>query len=580
MGDNIEFETEAHEDLTGQDAVDHQGAMADGMYLNGDPCPNGSCQNRYNAAEEYWVKLVSAIPVAGQLGNLKCIATGIAAPTQEEVQSLVGQIRPSDPDKYALRTIADEWGEFNYDFADNPETAVASVLRSKLKDLANGWVGEDFDAFTVQMEAVFANCEQIASDIGTDATGIRGLLTQKSEEIYALQGGGSGELPYPAPQYWVENKKNLFSDTKIHMRAPFSSGECEISSGCSWNGDQGPDEAMEFGGFDSEYTDTLNQYVTDQTEFHYNQLKAEKIGGIDTTGMDAAEKTEATTLTASEESALRQEAARLAEQDANERAEQDYDSGSQDYEARATEQNETVTARWQDAELSTTQFVPTVTPSGDTSFRDSAGDLSSPGYSPPGAGDYSAPQGSGSGGLTPPPQKTDFGGGGNLLTGGPGGSTGTTPPGGTGDNPWDSSGGDDDDTSGGLASGGLGGGPAGGTLTAPGMGGGGGGMGGGGMGPGSGLFGPAVGGSSAGGGMGAGGRGAGGGMGKGQGLFGKAAGGAGAGGRAGGAGGMMGGGRGAGGAPGEGEEGRETWLTEDEDFWGLARFNDDNDPLV
>ncbi|WP_205325242.1 hypothetical protein [Glycomyces sp. YM15] len=592
---DIEFQTESYAgngDLAGQEAIDRQQTSADGMYLSGDPCPNGDCQNTHNPAEEAWVKLVSAIPVAGQLANLKCIATGIAAPTQEEVQSLVGQIRPSDADKYALKEIAVKWGEFNFDFADNPEMAVAPILRSKLTELSNGWQGTDFDAFAEQMEAVFANCEQIAADIGTDSTGMRGLLNQKGDEIYALQGGGSGELPYPAPQYWVEDEWNIFTDTKIHMRPPFHSGECEISSGCSWNGDQGAEEAMEYGGFDSEYTNELNQYVVDQAEYHYTQLKAQHIDAVDTAGMTSAEKTEATTLTPEQESSLRAEAERLAQEDANGRAKEDYDSGSQDYQARATEQNETVTARWTDAETSTSEFHPTVEPSGDSTFRESAGDLTGSGYSPPGGGDFNgSPSGAGSAGLTPPPTTSTFGPGGNLT----GGSNTGTDTGGL--NPWESSTGDDGDPpSGGLASGGgLGAGA--GTLTGPGLGTGGGslGAGGGGLGPGSGLFGPAVGGAGGMTGVGGGRGGGAGSLGKGQGLFGKTAGGAGAGGkagmgaggkgamgaggRAGGAGGMMGGGRGATGTGNEEEASTGTWLIEDEDYWGRAP-DEDNDPYA
>jgi hypothetical protein len=579
---DIEFETEdyaGNADLAGQEAIDGQQQSADGAYLSGDPCPNGDCQNTHNPAEDAWVKLVSAVPVAGQVANLKCVATGTAAPSQEEVQSLVSQIRPADPDKYALRTIGEKWRNFTEDVSVNPETAVAPILRSKLTELSNGWQGTDFDAFAEQMEAVFANCEQIASDIGTDSTGMIGLLYQKSDEIYNLQGGASGELPYPAPQYWVEDKMSLFTDGRIHVRAPFSSGECDIAEDCSFAGTGTTNEAMELGGFDSEYTNELNQYVTDQTEYHYTRLKAEMINAVDTTGMDATEKTEATTLTPAQEASLRSEAERLAQNDANERAAQDYDESSQDYEARAVEQNDAVTARWQDAETSASGFVPTVEPSRDTTFRESAGDLTGSGYSPPGGGDFSGSvSGSGTSGLDAPPTTGGFGSG----SGSGSGFTSTTP--GSDSNPWESTtGGDDDGPPGGLASG-----TGTGTLPGPGLGTGtgmgtGGGTGGG-LGPGSGLFGPAAGGGSMTGVGGAGGgRGAGAGsLSKGQGLFGKTAGGgAGAAGRAGGAaGGMMGGGRGAGGVGSEEEANTATWLTEDEDVWGLARFDDDNDPLA
>jgi len=150
-------------------------------------------------------------------------------------------------------------------------------------------------------------------------------------------------------------------------------------------------------------------------------------------------------------------------------------------------------------------------------------------------------------------------------------------------NPWESSVPDPDDVSGGLASGGgLGGGGLGG-----------GGLGGGGLpgggGPGGGLGGG--GGGGLGGGMGAGGAmggmmgGAGGGRGMGAGAGGRGAGakgmgkGMGAGGR-GMAGGMMGGaggGRGMGGQ-GEGEQETGTWLTEDDDVWGIG--NEESDPYA
>jgi hypothetical protein len=583
MGDNIDFGTESYGGMTGSEAIASQDSTANATLLSGAGCSNGSCQNRENPAEEAWVKLVSAIPVAGQVKSFKCVAGGVAAPSQEEVQSMVAQIRPADGDKYALQEIALHWRQFNNDFSDNEGTAVAPILRSKLQELSNGWQGTDFDAFAEQMEAVFANCEQITADIGKGSTGMVGLLNQKADEIYALQGGDSHELPYPAPQYWTEDEMSLFSDGKIHVRAPFTSGDCDIAEGCSLAGTATTNEAMELGGFDSEYTNELNQYVVDQTEYHYTRLKAEKLQ-LAAAEMPADSKDQPK-LSEAEEASLRAEAAGLAENDANERAAQDYEAGSQDYEARAQEQNDSVTARWQDAELSTSEFTPTVEPSGETTFRESAGELESAQYSPPSGGEFNGlPTSSGTSAMIPPESATPFGGG-PTIPGGNGGGF-------DGDNhlddqdPWETGGSDDDEPSGGLASGG--GGLGSGTLTAPGTGTGlGGGMGGGsgaGLGAGAGLFGPAVGGSSPGG-MGRG-AGAGGGPGRGQGLFGKTAGGgaggkvgAGAAGRAGAGGGMMGGGR-PNGVTDEDEQGTGTWLTEDEDVWGLARFNDENDPLA
>lgn len=547
MGDEIQFAGETYSGMQGSEAITGQQTTADATLLGGDACRNGSCTNTANPAEEAWVKLVSAIPVANQVQSFKCVAGGTAAPTPEEVQSLVSQIRPPEGDKLALQEIASHWMLMGNDFALNDDSAVAPILRNKLTDLSNGWQGTDFDAFAEQMEKVFANCERLAADIGNETSGIAGLLHQKGDEIYALQGGDSHELPYPAPQYWVEDKGGLFSNPKVHVRPPFTNGDCEVAEGCMF-GDGDTEQAMELGGFDGDYANELSQYVTDQTEYHFAQLKAEN---PDTP-----------------EDQLRTQAADLAEQDANARAERDYDENSQDYEARAAEQNDTVVARWEDAEVSAMEFTPTVEPSGETTFRDSAGELDGSQYSPVTGGDFNAsPTSSGTTGLNNPSSLSSF-------SGGTGGSASMT-----GANPWESTSGVDDDLSGGLASGG---GLGASTMTAPGpgtgLGTGGAGAGGAGLGGGAGLFGPAVAG-----GMGSGtgaGRGAGSGLGKGQGLFGKTAGGgAGAGARGAGAGMMGAGGRGAG-AGTEDEEGRATWLTEDEDVWGTARFNDDDDPLA
>ncbi|THV42264.1 hypothetical protein [Glycomyces buryatensis] len=576
MSDSTEVTAENYSGL----GTDEGGSTA--SYLNPASCDHGDCQNGNDPAEEQWVKLVSAVPVSGQVESFVCVAEhGIAAPSQEEVQQLVGEIRGPDGDKHALRTIGEAWSMFRQDFAIKEDTAVEPILKTELTKLSDGWQGDDFDGFAEQMATVFANCEQIKNDLGDESTGLIGLLFLTSDSILALQGGDSRELPYPAPKYWIEDKGNIFTDPKVHMRAPFAT-ECEISSGCKINGDQSVEESMSYGGYDGEYTDELNDYVTDQTEVHYAQLKSERItANLDALPDDATDKQkeEAGKLTDSQDASVRAEAERLAQQDGNERAEQDYDSESESYENKSVEQNNTVTARWEDAETYAGEFTPTVEPARDTTFRESGSDLGAADYNGTESPSFSSPSGNGSAGLVPPENPTGFGGSGGTG----GGGTGGIDSGGLDDsNPWDNDSSDDDDLGGGLASGGP-------TATLPSTGtGGGGGMpggtpGGGGGGAPAGLFGPAAGG----GGMGAGGAGRGGGMGgkgagagAGKGLFGKAAGGAGAGAGRGAGGGMMGGGRGGPGT-GEGEEaGKETWLLEDEDIWGLARFEDDNDPLA
>jgi hypothetical protein len=534
MGDEIEFATETYGGMSTAEEVSGVQSAEQTYLANVEACSDPACTNRQSPAEIAWIKLVSAIPVADQVESFQCVAGGTATPTQQEVQSMVAQIRPPNGDDYALRRISEKWRVATNDFHQNEATAVALILDSKLTELSNGWQGSDFDAFAEQMETVFANCEQIAASIGDERTGLAGLLELSAAQIEILQGGPSRELPYPAPQYWVKDEGGLFSDPTVHHRVPFKQGDCEVTEGCSWDGeDDSANRAMELGGFKADYANELAQYVTDQTELHLARLKANN---------PEAPETE-----------LRTQAEQLAQQDGNTRAQRDYESGSQNYQERAAEQNDTVIARWEDTEIVAQEFSVTVDPVQDTTFRESGQDLDSGGYSPPDGGSFNgSPTSSGSSGLNPPLTTTPFGGG----------------TGGTGGNSWSPSTGDDE-TSGGLAGGGLGSGGLPGCGAggggAPGMGGAGGGPGGSGMG----LFGPA-----GGGGAGAGvARVGGAGLGKGQGLFGKTAGAGGAG--------MMGGGGGRpGGADGEDGEGKESWLTEDEDVWGLARFDDEDDPLA
>ncbi|WP_051703780.1 hypothetical protein [Glycomyces sp. NRRL B-16210] len=540
---------------------------ANSEFLTWIACKDGDCTNTENPAEEAWVKLMSAIPVEDQVSNLTCASTGFPNPSPAEIQSLVTKIRPTDPDRFAIRAIEDEWKIFKQDFADNAETGVAGNLKAGLTDLIEGWQGEDFDAFSDQLDIVLANCEKIAADIGDLGGGIVQLLDQKWREIYALQGGASGALPYPAPLYWIKDKGGLFSNPNIHVRVPFAPEGCEVAEGCMF-GDGADNKALELGGFDQGIVDEAQQYVQAQTDYYM---------------AEGAQYEPPTTL---------EQAQRWAAADADRELQNTADVNSDNFEERAKIANEDVVNRWQNAETAAGGFTPQATPADPSTFGDSAGDLSDSAYSPPGGGGGGGgggglgpgelPKGSGPSGLEPISTPTPSGGGGGGLGGGGIGGGGYTPGGlDTGDlddNPWGGGGYDPDNPSGGLASGGLpGGGPGGGFGGGPG-GLPGGGAGGGGLGPGGGglgaggAMGGMMGGAGGGRGMGPGGAGGGrgGGMGKGMGA---------GGGRGGGMGGMMGGagGRGMGGQ-GEGEQEANTWLTEDDDVWGIG--NEEEDPYA
>ncbi|THV40794.1 hypothetical protein [Glycomyces buryatensis] len=502
-------------------------------------CDGDGCTNaQVTEAERAWVKLMSAVPVMGQTeSDFETMRGEVAMPPGETVKGMVNALRPDNPDAYAFETIANHWATFK----GKIET-IKSKVKEATVDLGNEWTGSDYEALTEQVDIVITNVDAMVDAIGEDgAGGVVGQLREKQETVAGQQ--GSNRIAYPAPLFYLEEHSGCAH--RLHSRVPFNDA-CDISE------DEEAQAAVDKAGLDPTVFDSIRE----EREEEYQTRLTEYTENPDTLppGMNAEQ--------AANKDADEYADAAVADKNAD---------GSTEYQAKASEIDNDVVSRQQSTEFEVAAIQPVADPSEDTAFND--GDT--PAW--PGTDGGSAPQspgsmGTGSDSYVPPENLTDISG-----PGGSGGSGSTPSTGLDSENPWSSEAGEDpDDLGGGLASGG-GGGP--GTLAptapggGPGTGGGSGGMGGG---AGAGLFGGA-------GGMGAGsgaGAGRGGGMGGRAGGMGAGGRGAGAaGGRAGG-GGMMGGGRGGAGGTGEDEEfDSGTWLIEDEDIWGLARFEDDNDPL-
>jgi len=370
--------------------VEYQRRDADALFLSGAPCGDPNCQNLYNPAEDAWIKLVSPIPTAGQAAGFTVVTTGTAAPGQDVIRSLVDEVRPDDPDKYALRTISETWLQFKDEFDIDPGTGIAVNLKAALRTLSDTWKGDDFDAFAEQVEVVLSNCASICDDIGDSSTGAVGLLEQKSDEFFGLQGGDSGELPYPAPLYWISDAESMFTDPLVHVRPPFSNGDCQITAGCDNEGGL-IGALLELGGFEKDYVDEVSDYVENQTRYYMNKHKK-----------DDPPITE-------------EQAAAWAQADANNNITGDINAGIEDYNSRSQIANEDVVNRWQNAEESAGTFTPEAKPSNPSNFReasdmlgDSYGGLDSgsnslnAGDEPPGGGGSGAGAGGGSSGLEPP----------------------------------------------------------------------------------------------------------------------------------------------------------------------------------
>ncbi|WP_051704745.1 hypothetical protein [Glycomyces sp. NRRL B-16210] len=383
--------------------VEYQRRDAEALFLSGRPCSDANCQNRYNPAEDAWIKLVSAIPSVNQVSGLSVVTAGTAAPSQEDIQKLVNDVRPDQPNRYALRAISESWQAFKEGFDTDPGTGIAPWMKSALRNLSEHWKGTDFDAFAEQVEVVLANCAAVCDDIGDATSGAVGLLEQKADEMYALQGGASGELPYPAPLYWVSDATSMFTDPLVHVRPPFSNGNCQITAGCEHEGGL-IGSLLELGGFNKDYVDEVEDYVEAQTQYYLAKGKNKE-----------PETTE-------------DQARRWARADADRNITADVNAGLEDYDNRSKIANEDVVNRWQNAEESAGSFTPEAKPSNPSNFRDASDiladsygglDLGSngfePGDAPPSGGtDLEPPDGGGSGGGT----GGGLGGGGGGPAGG------------------------------------------------------------------------------------------------------------------------------------------------------------------
>ncbi|WP_155829746.1 hypothetical protein [Glycomyces tenuis] len=556
-----EFERPDYEEVEeGQSGSEFQGAEND---LRVNPyCGTGDCTNdEEDPAETAWIKLMSAVPQATQINSMTAAREGtMLLPPGQTIQSMVASLRPQPEADYALDTIRDKWSEFHELFG-----TIWEDLENGLADLANSWKGDDYDGFEEQTQTVIRNCKTIMKDIaGEDgAGGIIKVLNDKQQEIFNQQGGTA--IVYPAPKFFLENTG--CGSQAIHIRPPFFQ-TCEIKANDETK------EAVELAGFDPGIVDEVHdareeeynrwaEYVAENPDYEEDGRKGEELAQY------------------------------KADQLADDMLEDMGNDGQEILQAQAAEVNEEVTDRHSTTDMAVTEIEPDHEQGEQTTFNDGQTDKpGSGGLDSGGGGGMPDMGGGGLDGMEPPAPGSvptpDLGGGPNSPRPdlpGPGGPPDTNlPDDGLDPNPWDPSTPDPDDVGGGLASGGGGGGGLGGL---PGGGGAGGGLPGGGAGGGLGAGAGGIGGGMMGGagagrgaGAGAGGRGAGAGAGAGRGAGAGAGGrGAGAGAGRGMAGGMMGGagGRGMGG-PGEDQDGKDTWLTEEDDVWGIG--NEDEDPYA
>jgi hypothetical protein len=338
MSEEPEFERKDYGDLSGgQSGADYQTAVND---LRVSPqCSHDSCTNSTeDPAEPAWVKLMSAVPQANQIGSLKAAREGtMMLPEGQTIQSMVASIRPQPEADYALDTIRDEWVDFREEFI-----TIAPKLKQGLTTLSGFWKGDDFDAFEEQAETVLKNCETVAGDIAGENGdgGVVKLLDDKQLEIYDQQGGTS--CVYPAPKFYMQGTS--CGSHQIHIRPPFFKN-CEIHKNDEIK------KAVELAGFDPTVIDEVQEgreetynrwldYVNTRPDYEVDGLKGEEL------------------------------ARKKADEFADRRLISLGAQGSEELEQESARVNEEVTERHTNAEAHVQEIAPDVRKSEATTFND------------------------------------------------------------------------------------------------------------------------------------------------------------------------------------------------------------------
>ncbi|MCD0443575.1 hypothetical protein LO763_08030 [Glycomyces sp. A-F 0318] len=212
-------------------------------------CSSAACPHPVaHPAEEDWVQLASAVPVEGQPGRFKPRCEGMAYPTEDDFRAAIAAVRPEDADAFAMQRLRTGWTEE----VGARIGSWSDRLKSRLSSLAEGWAGEDFEAFAEQADQARALVEGLADDIEATVAELEG----REAAIYTLQGGDSGEIPYPAPMVGVEGEwSNLVS---LHLRPAWWHGDC-IRMSC-----EEAERALELAGADPRLATDVREFVEER----------------------------------------------------------------------------------------------------------------------------------------------------------------------------------------------------------------------------------------------------------------------------------------------------------------------------
>jgi hypothetical protein len=243
-------------------------------------CSNAACANpTAHPAETGWQQLVSAVPVERQLYRLRPKGAGMSFPTEADFRAAVGAVRPEYADAHSIERLRSAW-------SDNVAGRLADwseQIKANLADLSEGWAGADFEAF----EAACGQTRELVDDLIDDIDATVASLQSTEEALYILQGGDSGEIPYPAPQFWIDG--DWHSWASVHIRPAWWHGDC-IEYTC-----RDAEHVLALGGAEPELATEIIDYI-DERIVHYVDFYSSPVNiereGLDPKGLTVEEAKE------------------------------------------------------------------------------------------------------------------------------------------------------------------------------------------------------------------------------------------------------------------------------------------------
>jgi hypothetical protein len=234
-------------------------------------CSNPECGNAtVHPAEEGWQRLVSAVPVERQLYRLRPKESAMSYPTEADFRAAVAAVRPEHADAHSLERLRGAW-------ADDVAGRLADwseQIRANLADLAEGWSGADFESF----EASCGQTRELVEDLIDDVDATVASLQVTEDALYTIQGGDSGEIPYPAPQFWIDG--DWHSWVSVHVRPAWWHGDC-IQYTC-----QDAEHVVALAGGEPELATEIIDYI-DERILHYIDYYSSPVT-IEREGLDPA----------------------------------------------------------------------------------------------------------------------------------------------------------------------------------------------------------------------------------------------------------------------------------------------------